>query len=130
MLKIPDAKRSLAGGAPVRRTWIAVGGGVLGAVGAASCCIAPLLLFSLGISGAWIGNLTALAPYQPLFVGLAAIALIFGFIRVYARPEAECEDGSYCAKPASKRLLKIALWFTTVLVLAAVSFPYVAVYFL
>lgn len=130
MLKVPDAKRAAVAGALTRRAWIAVGGGVLGAVGAASCCVAPLLLFSLGISGAWIGNLTALAPYQPLFVGLAAVALIFGFIRVYARPEPECEDGSYCAKPGSKRLLKIALWFTTVLVLAAVSFPYVAVYFL
>lgn len=129
MLKIPDAKRSVTA-APGRKIWIAVGGGVLGAVGAASCCIAPLLLFSLGISGAWIGNLTALAPYQPLFVGLAVVALIFGFIRVYARTEAECEDGSYCAKPTSKRRLKIALWATTLLVLAAISFPYVAVYFL
>ena len=43
-------------------------GGILGAIAASSCCIAPLVLFSLGISGAWIGNLTALAPYQPYFV--------------------------------------------------------------
>jgi MerT mercuric transport protein len=43
-------------------------GGILGAIAASSCCIAPLVLFSLGISGAWIGNLTALAPYQPYFI--------------------------------------------------------------
>ncbi len=43
-------------------------GGILGAIAASSCCIAPLVLFSLGSSGAWIGNLTALAPYQPYFI--------------------------------------------------------------
>jgi mercuric ion transport protein len=40
-------------------------GGLFGAIAASSCCIVPLVLFSLGISGAWIANLTALAPYQP-----------------------------------------------------------------
>lgn len=129
MLKIPDANSGLVA-APTRRTWIAVIGGVLGAIGAASCCVAPLLLFSLGISGAWIGNLTALAPYQPIFIGSAAVALIFGFIRVYARPKTECVEGSYCASPKSGRLLKVALWLTAILVVAAVSFPYVAIYFL
>jgi hypothetical protein len=43
-------------------------GGVFGALAASSCCIVPLVLFGLGISGAWIGNLTQLAPYQPYFI--------------------------------------------------------------
>ena len=37
----------------------AAAGGILGALAASSCCILPLALFMLGISGAWIGNLTA-----------------------------------------------------------------------
>jgi len=41
-------------------------GGVLGALAASSCCIAPLILFSLGVSGA----LTRLAPYQPYFTAV------------------------------------------------------------
>ena len=41
----------------------AAAGGMLGALAASSCCILPLALFTLGISGAWIANLTALAPY-------------------------------------------------------------------
>ena len=49
-------------------------GGILGAIAASSCCIAPLVLFSLGISGAWIGNLTALAPYQPYFIAATLAA--------------------------------------------------------
>jgi mercuric ion transport protein len=31
-------------------------GGLLGGVAAPSCCILPLVLFGLGVSGAWIGN--------------------------------------------------------------------------
>ncbi len=113
-----------------QKTWLAVAGGLLGAVGAASCCVVPLALFTLGISGAWIGNLTALAPYQPIFVAFAAAALLYGFVRVYRRPATECVEGSYCAAPKSKRLLKSALWATTFLVVTAVLFPYVAVHFL
>src|SRR5215467_13430664 len=40
---------------------LAAAGGILGALAASSCCIVPLALFTLGTSGAWIGNLTALA---------------------------------------------------------------------
>ena len=50
-------------------------GGLLGALAASSCCILPLTLFGLGMSGAWIGNFTQLAPYQPYF-----IAATIGFL--------------------------------------------------
>ena len=103
-------------------------GGLLAALGASSCCILPLVLFSLGVSGAWIGNLTALAPYQPIFV-IAALALIgFGFWRVY--PATACADGSPCARPGLSRISKIGLWMAAVLVLAAITFPYTAPLFL
>ena len=52
-------------------------GGLLGALAAASCCIMPLVLFGLGVSGAWIGNLTRLAPYQPIFIA-ASLAFLGG----------------------------------------------------
>src|SRR3546814_4499833 len=48
------------------RTGWAAAGSILGAIAASSCCILPLVLFSLGAGGAWIANLTALAPYQPI----------------------------------------------------------------
>src|SRR5258708_11919123 len=54
------------------RQRLVAAGGILGALAASSCCIVPLILFSFGIGGAWIGNLTALAPYQPLFVARTA----------------------------------------------------------
>lgn len=105
-------------------------GGIIAALGASSCCVLPLVLFTLGVSGAWIGNLTALAPYQPLFVAAALGFLALGFVRVYRRPEVACTEGSYCARPAASRVAKLGLWVAAGLVLVAAAFPYVAVLFL
>jgi len=105
-------------------------GGLLAALGAASCCILPLALFGLGVTGAWIGNLTALAPYQPLFVAAALGFLALGLWRVYRRPAPACAEGGACAQPRSSRMTKMGLWAAAVLVLAAVTFPYTAPLFL
>jgi mercuric ion transport protein len=100
-------------------------GGLLGALAASSCCILPLALFSLGIGGAWIGNLTVLAPYQPIFVAITLAILGFGFYRVY-RPQVACAEGAACARPLSNRLVKLSLWGATLLVALALAFPYLA----
>jgi mercuric ion transport protein len=100
--------------------WFAVGG-VVGALLASSCCIAPLLLLTLGVSGAWIGNLTALEPYKPAFLGVALVFIGLGFYKVYFKQKPACEEGSYCARPESALVTKTALWAATVLVLLAAS---------
>jgi mercuric ion transport protein len=100
-------------------------GGILAALGASSCCVIPFALFTLGVSGAWIGNLTALAPYQPIFLALALACLAAGFLAAYRRPKAVCE-GSACARPVSDRVVKTGLWAGTVLVVVALAFPYIA----
>ena len=105
---------------------IVAAGGVLGALAASSCCLLPLVLFGLGASGAWIGTLSALMPYQPIFVVITAGFLVGGFWMVYRKPRADCAEGSYCARPVSTRIVKSALWSATVLVVAAAGFPYVA----
>lgn len=101
-------------------------GGVLGAFAASSCCIVPLILFSLGIGGAWIGHLMAFAPYKPLFVVGTAGVLGYGFYLVYWKTRRTCVDGTACARPISSRIVQIALWTATVLVIAAFAFDYVA----
>ena len=110
---------------PIARGWLAVGG-LAAAIGATSCCVLPLALFALGISGAWIGNITALAPYQFYFIAAALIMLSLGFYRVYRQPPARCDEDVSCARPASTRLVKIALWTAALLVALALAFPYVA----
>ncbi|MBT3306263.1 MAG: mercury transporter MerT [Alphaproteobacteria bacterium] len=100
-------------------------GSVLGALAASSCCILPLVLFSLGAGGAWIGNLTALAPYQPFFVAVTVCFLGAGFYMVYRKPKLDaCEAGTVCARPGADRINKIALWSSSVLVALAVAFNF------
>jgi mercuric ion transport protein len=108
------------------RQRLAAVGGLLGALAAASCCVVPFVLFTLGISGAWIGNLTALEPYQPIFAAITFGFLGFGFYLVYRKPKVACAEGSYCAKPSSGRIAKIGLWTATVLVLVGLGFPKIA----
>ncbi len=105
---------------------VLAGGGLAAAFGAVSCCILPLVLFSVGVSGAWIGNLTALSPYQPYFIAAAVAFLAVGFWSAYRRPRTQCADGSFCAVPRSGRLVKGALWLSSLLVVAAVAFNYLA----
>jgi mercuric ion transport protein len=108
------------------RQRLVAAGSILGALAASSCCIVPLILFSLGIGGAWIGNLTALAPYKPLFVAGTAGLLGYGFYLVYWKPRRACAEGTTCARPISNRLVQLALWIATALVIAAFAFDYVA----
>lgn len=114
------ARRDAAG-----KEGLAAIGGFLGAIASMSCCILPLALFTLGISGAWIGNLTALEPYQPLFFAATAGFLGAGYYLVYRRPKVVCADGS-CAHPLPTRIVKGALWLATALALAALAFRYLA----
>src|SRR5258708_13390071 len=57
--------------------------GILAAVGASICCVGPLVSLALGVSGAWIGSLTALEPYRPFFIGLTLLFLAFAFHPLY-----------------------------------------------
>jgi mercuric ion transport protein len=118
------------GDATARRAGLASIGGIVAALGAASCCVLPFALFTLGISGAWISNLTALEPYQPIFAAVTFAFLGYGFYLVYRKPKVTCAEGSYCARPSSGRIAKIGLWTATVLVIIALGFPRLASFFL
>jgi len=93
-------------------------GGVVSALAASTCCIVPLALVSLGVSGAWIGGLTALAPYQPLFIAVAVASLGTGFWLVYWRAPIACETGA-CVAAKGGRLLRSVLWVKGILWLGA-----------
>jgi mercuric ion transport protein len=90
----PPADLAVSERVGVRRQRLAAAGGILAALGAASCCVVPFALFTLGVSGAWIGNLTALEPYQPAFAAIAVACLGYGFYLLYRRPKVACAEGS------------------------------------
>jgi mercuric ion transport protein len=100
--------------------------GLIGAVAASSCCILPLVLFGLGVSGAWIGNLTRLAPYQPYFIAGTLVCIGGGCWLFYRSSNTACTDGEACARPLPRRLVKIALVVATALVIAALGFDFIA----
>jgi len=99
-------------------------GGILGAIGASACCLLPLVLTLFGVSGAWMSNLRAMSPYQPYFVAMTVVFIGFGFYRVYWQPRQACAIGAACARPLPNQLVKSGLWIGTILVLAALTFPY------
>ena len=103
-----------------KKGWFAAGG-VVGAILASTCCIVPLVLLMLGVSGAWIGNLTALEPFRPIFAGVALVFISLGFRQVYFKARRACEVGSYCARPKSALITKSALWLSTALVVLALT---------
>jgi mercuric ion transport protein len=103
-----------------RATWLATGA-LIGAGLASACCVVPLLLVTLGISGAWIANLTALEPYKPYVGAITLVLLGLGFWHVYFKPKPACEDGSYCARPESARTTKLVLWLGLAIVILALS---------
>src|SRR5229473_899126 len=113
-----------------RRQSLMAAGGLLGALAASSCCILPLALFGLGVSGAWIGNFTRLAPYQPCFIAATLAFLGCGYWLVYRSSKLACVDGEACAHPLPNRVVKAGLIVATILVVAALGFDFVAPLFL
>ena len=131
MMTVTETKAELQGPentekTETRRQGLVAAGGILAATAAASCCILPLALFSLGITGAWIGNLAALTPYQPIIIPITAGFLGYGYYLVYWKRKKVYADGSACARPLPNRMVKSALWVATILVAAAIAFPYAA----
>lgn len=102
--------------------------GGLAAILASTCCLGPLLLITLGFSGAWISNLTVLEPFRPIFIGAALVALFFAWRRIW-RPAAICLPGEVCAIPQVKHSYKILFWLVAALILIALAFPYITPWF-
>ena len=105
-------------------------GGVLGALAASSCCILPLVLFGLGVSGAWIANLTRLAPYQPYFIAATAACLGGGYWLRYRSTKTACADGEVCARPLPNRIVTMGLTLATIIVIGALALDFLAPLFL
>jgi len=120
------AMRRPQNGATRGRHGLVVAGGLLSALAASSCCVLPLVLFGLGVSGAWIGTFAGLAPYQPWFVA-AAIGFLAGGIWLNHRSaRVACVDGVSCERPGPGRLFKAGLVLATILTVAALALDLLA----
>lgn len=101
--------------------------GVLAAIGASVCCVGPLVLLALGISGAWIANLTALEPLRPWLIAATLLFLGLAFRRLYLQPQV-CEPGAVCAEPIVLKRHRLIFWVVSLALLALLSVPWLAPY--
>ena len=99
--------------------------GIVAGIGASVCCVGPLLLLAMGLGGAWIGNLTALEPYRPIFVGLTLVFLGLSYRRLYLLPQA-CAPGTPCADPRTMSRQRLVFWLVAVSLLALLAVPWFA----
>ena len=102
--------------------------GGIAAILASTCCLGPLILIGLGISGAWIGNLAILEPYRPIFIGVALIAMFIAGRRIF-RPAQECKPGDVCAIPQALFAYKLIFWVVAALILVALAYPSIVPFF-
>src|SRR3546814_1516989 len=85
---------------PGKSSVSAIVGASIAAVGASVCCVVPLALVLLGISGAWIGNLTALDPWRPWLSAAALLSLGLAFWSLYG-PPSRCRAEGQCVDPGT-----------------------------
>ncbi|MFL5259945.1 MAG: mercuric transporter MerT family protein [Hyphomicrobiales bacterium] len=119
-------KKTLSDTSTERMQKLLAAGGIAGGLAASSCCIVPLALFSLGVSGAWIGNLTRLAPYQPYLIAFALAFVGCGYWLVYRARKTACVEGAPCARPMPSRIVTTGLVVATVLTAGALAFDFLA----
>jgi mercuric ion transport protein len=105
-----------------KHTLIAV---ILSGIGASLCCIVPLILVTLGISGAWISHLSAMEPYRPIFIGLTIIFLGIAFRKLYLAPHS-CKIGALCADDKVIKRQRFVFWLVVIPVLGLIAFPWMA----
>ena len=85
-------------------TW-GIAGAFIAGLGAAACCLGPLVLLALGVGGAGASSLKVLDPYRPIFIVIAVVLLGFAFYRAYRTPAAAaCEADGSCAVPRAARI--------------------------
>jgi len=114
--------QALGGETEKPKTGLAATGGILAGIGASACCLLPLLLTMVGVSGAWMSNLRAMEVFKPYFIAIAIIALGYGFYQVYWKVPKDCAAGAACAKSLPSGMVKLGLWSGAVIIFSVVTF--------
>ncbi len=104
-----------------RQLWASALAAIVGSL----CCVAPLVFLTLGISGAWIAQLTALEPYRPIFIGVMLVFMGLAFRQLYIVP-ARCAPDEACANPRLQRRQRQIFWVVVVVLAALTAFPWYA----
>lgn len=102
---------------------------MLAAIGASVCCVVPLVLVLLGISGAWIAYLTAFDPWRPWFISATFLCLGVAFWSLYGA-SSRCRTEGACVELVTLRRRRFWLWIATAVIVLLLLFPYVVAWLL
>jgi mercuric ion transport protein len=97
---------------------------VLASLLASTCCVLPLVLVLVGITGAWMSTLVALKPVTPYAIAVTLGALAWaGWLLFRQAPSCRVEDGA-CAttRPTMRRVFVGCALFIALLL----GFPLIA----
>lgn len=99
--------------------WL-IGGGIVASIIASLCCVGPLILTVIGLSGAATLSKfdTVRTPMILLVISLFGIA---GF--TLYRKRTQCAPGSICADPKKYRKMIIFYWIGFVIALLGITSP-------
>ena len=115
-----DSKNARQESMSARGTLVA---GLLAGFSASACCAGPLILLMLGISGSWIGNLSALESVRPFLILAAVIFLVLAYQKIYRKPKV-CTTTAVCSTPQGQRTQKLMFWITTSIIVLSIAFPW------
>jgi mercuric ion transport protein len=101
---------------------------MVSAVLASACCIGPVVLAVIGVSGGTALAVHRLEPFRPYLLVVTFGLLAYAFNATYRPALEECGPGGPCAIPGANRLGKVLLWLAAAVVVLATTFPYYADY--
>lgn len=102
------------------KSGLLIGGGIVASIIASLCCIGPLVLTILGISGAAV-----LSKFEAIRLPMILVVLaLFGFsgFALY-RKRNSCEPGSICAYPKKYRRMVVFYWIGLAVALLGITSP-------
>ena len=103
------------------KSGLMIGGGIVASLISSLCCIGPLLLTFLGVSGAGF-----LAKFDTIRIPMIFIViLLFGYAGYFLyKNKKTCELGSICADPKKYRFFVFSYIVGLVISILAISSPY------
>jgi mercuric ion transport protein len=94
---------------------------------ASACCIGPVVLTLLGVSGGALAH--RLEPLRPYLLAVTYALLAGAFYLTYRAPADACQAGDPCAPTGpGRRANTILLWIGTAMVVLSTTFPWYSEY--
>lgn len=103
-------------------------GALVTVVAGSLCCVLPLVLVSVGITGSWLGALQIFEPYRLALNAASVASLIVGW-SVYGWSRNACTTAGPCTSSARSRRMGIGLTVASIVVGLLIAAPYLIAYF-